>query len=197
MKKKTEKAAPKKKRRSSAGRRSEDSPPAQIAIESSAAAVVAGFTAERDDLIGQLPQQSAMPASEEAFYSRDPFSADYTDFVKEKGRLKRQARARVDGELRADLLAKPYLMEVPDEAAHRGAGAVWRSLRDQLHNESLGVIDGSDIEEIKLLERELKARKLIVAAVSTGIDDLLKRVGHRLNDLEGGKKPIQGDKARD
>ena len=149
---------------------------------------VAGFTADRDSYLSQsLPDGVAfsgvLPESEEAFYARDPFSADYADFLKSKGAARRtERRARVDEGLRASLLERPFLMEKPEEAAHRGATAVWRSLKDQLKQESHKIIDDSDASELQALESELASRQALVSAVGKGIDMLLKRLRQRLHD---------------
>ena len=149
---------------------------------------VAGFTADRDSYLSQaLPEgvdvSGVLPESEEAFYARDPFSADYADFLKSKGAARRSGRkARVDEGLRASLLERPYLMEKPEEAAHRGAAAVWRSLKDQLKQESQKIIDGSDASDLQALESELASRQALVTAVGRGIEMLLKRLRQRLNE---------------
>ena len=149
---------------------------------------VAGFTADRDSYLSQaLPAgvdtSGVLPESEEAFYARDPFSADYADFLKSKGAARRSGRkARVDEGLRASLLERPYLMEKPEEAAHRGAAAVWRSLKDQLKQESQKIIDGSDASDLQALESELASRQALVTAVGRGIEMLLKRLRQRLNE---------------
>ena len=149
---------------------------------------VAGFTADRDSYLSQaLPDgvefSGVLPETEEAFYARDPFSADYADFLKSRGIARRTERkARVDEGLRASLLERPYLMEKPEEAAHRGAAAVWRSLKDQLKQESHKIIDDSDPSELQALESELASRQALVLAVSRGIEMLLKRLRQRLHD---------------
>lgn len=155
-----------------------------------AQASIADFSAERDDFLEQVMPPNAMPEDEEAFYARDPFSADYADFLKGKGDLRRTLR--VNGDLREDLLARPHLMHTPEEAAHRGAAAVWRSLRDQLHNESLAVMDGSDREELLMLQRDLEARKAVVDSVGKGLEGLLKRLKQRLTEVEAAPpEPVQ------
>lgn len=141
---------------------------------------IGDFTAGRDDLLSAAVPATLLPDSEEAFYARDPFSADYADFLKDKADLRREKTARVDLELRADLLAKPHLMAKPEESTHRGAAAVWRSLRDQIKNESLGILDRSDPEELLLLQRELRTRQMVLESVAKGVDGLLKRVEQRL-----------------
>ncbi len=152
-------------------------------------AAVAEFSSGRDALLEGSVPATLLPDSEEAFYARDPFSADYADFLKEKGQLRRDKAARVDEDLRADLLARPFLMERPEESTHRGAAAVWRSLRDQLKNESLAILDGSDPQELLMLQRELQARKMVLESVGKGIDGLLKRVEQRLDDTDALQKP--------
>lgn len=153
------------------------------------AAGIAGFTADRDSYLAQaLPEGVAfsgvLPESEEAFYARDPFSADYADFLKSKGAARRTERkARVDEGLRASLLERPFLMDKPEETAHRGAAAVWRSLKDQLKQESQKIIDDSDPAELQALESELASRQALVIAVGKGIDMLLKRLRQRLHEV--------------
>ena len=155
-------------------------------------AAVAEFSSGRDALLEGSVPATLLPDSEEAFYARDPFSADYADFLKEKGQLRRDKAARVDEDLRADLLARPVLMERPEESTHRGAAAVWRSLRDQLKNESLAILDGSDPQELLMLQRELQARKMVLESVGKGIDGLLKRVEQRLDDTDAPQKTLKG-----
>lgn len=144
---------------------------------------IGDFTSGRDDLLSAAVPATLLPDSEEAFYARDPFSADYADFLKDKADMRRDKAPRVDAELRADLLVKPHLMAKPEESTHRGAAAVWRSLRDQLKNESLAILDRSDPEELLMLQRELRARQMVLESVSKGVDGLLKRVEQRLTDL--------------
>ena len=152
------------------------------------AAGIAGFTADRDSYLSQaLPEgvdtSGVLPESEESFYARDPFSADYADFLKSRSAARRSGRkARVDEGLRASLLERPYLMEKPEAAVHRGAAAVWRSLKDQLKQESQKIIDDSDAAELQTLESELASRRALVMAVGKGIDMLLKRLRQRLNE---------------
>lgn len=143
---------------------------------------VGEFTSGRDDLLSSAVPATLLPDSEEAFYARDPFSADYADFLKDKAEMREQKAPRVDAELRADLLAKPYLMARPEESTLRGAAAVWRSLRDQLKNESLAILDRSDPEELLMLQRELRARQMVLASVTKGVDGLIKRVEQRLDE---------------
>ena len=147
-------------------------------------AAVLGFGSERDSLLdGQVPPTN-LPDTEEAFYARDPFSADYADFLKYKRDIREEeAQPRVDEGLRADLLRRPHLMERPEESTHRGAAAVWRSLKDQLKNESLEILDRSDPEELQMLRRELSARQMVLASVGKGIEGLIKRVDQRLAEL--------------
>lgn len=150
---------------------------------------VAGY-AEQDgaNIDAMVPQtvqvHGILPEDEEAFYARDPFSADYADFLKYKGDARRaEKRARIDEGLRASLLEKPMLMDKPEEAAHRGAAAVWRSLKDQLHQELEKLIDVSDETELDALERDIASRRTLVAAVSRGLDMLLERVRQRRKAL--------------
>jgi hypothetical protein len=126
-----------------------------------------------------------LPETVDAFYARDPFSADYVDFLKYKGQARRAERqTKIDLGLRASLLEQPLIMEKPEEAAFRGSAAVWRSLRDQLRMESDKLIDESDPFELDALERDLNARKAIVGAVGRGLDMLLKRVQQRKSEPE-------------
>lgn len=141
---------------------------------------IGDFTSGRDDLLSAAVPATLLPDSEEAFYARDPFSADYADFLKDKADLRREKAPRVDAELRADLLVKPHLMAKPEESTHRGAAAVWRSLRDQLKNESLAILDRSEPEELLLLQRELRARQMVLESVAKGVEGLIKRVEQRL-----------------
>jgi hypothetical protein len=148
-----------------------------------AQAAVAEFSAGRDSLLEGAVPPTLVRDSEEAFYARDPFSADYVDFLRDKAEIGRTRETRVDAELRADLLARPYLMERPEESTNRGAAAVWRSLKGQLANEGLSILDGSDPEELLMLQRDLQARKMVLDSVAKGVDGLLKRVEQRLGDL--------------
>jgi hypothetical protein len=161
-----------------------------------AQAAVAEFSSGRDSLLDGAVPPTLLPDSEEAFYARDPFSADYADFLKGKADIRWAKEAAVDQEMRADLLARPHLMERPEESTHRGAAAVWRSLKDQLKNESLTILDRSDPEELLMLQRELQARKLVVDSVAKGVEGLLKRVEQRLGELsrstDGGKPKAKG-----
>lgn len=141
------------------------------------------FTSGRDDVLSAAVPETLLPDSEEAFYARDPFSADYADFLKNKADMRQDKAPRVDTELRADLLAKPHLMAKPEESALRGAAAVWRSLRDQLKNESLEILDRSDPEELLMLQRELRARQMVLESVTKGVDGLIKRVDQRLDEV--------------
>lgn len=145
---------------------------------------IQSFTTDRDDLLGRTPPESLLPDSEEAFYARDPFSADYADFLKDRGGP-RAGGPRIDAGLRADLLARPHLMTHPEEAAHRGAAAVWRSLRAQLHNEAQGVLDRSDPAELEMLRREMDTRKRVAEGVTRGLDAVIRRVEQRLREVDG------------
>lgn len=166
---------------------------------------VGEFTSGRDDVLSAAVPETLLPDNEEAFYARDPFSADYADFLKSKAEMQRERTPRVDAELRADLLAKPYLMAKPEESALRGAAAVWRSLRDQLKGESLAILDRSDPEELLMLQRELRARQMVLESVAKGVDGLIKRVEQRL-DKDGpapagkitatGSQPESGEPAK-
>lgn len=138
------------------------------------------FTASRDDILSAAVPESLLPDSEDSFYARDPFSADYADFLKGNAEAWRENAASVDNELRANLLAKPYMMTKPEESTLRGAAAVWRSLRDQLKNESLAILDRSDPAELLMLQRELRTRKMLLDSVSKGVTGLLSRVEQRL-----------------
>lgn len=150
---------------------------------------IGDFTAGRDDLLSAAVPATLLPDSEEAFYARDPFSADYADFLKDKAEMRREKAPRVDTGLRADLLAHPHLMAKPEESTHRGAAAVWRSLRDQLKNESLAILDRSDPEELLMLQRELRARQMVLDSVAKGVEGLLKRVEQRLAEGPAAASP--------
>lgn len=160
-----------------------DMPYAAVQDVDIAQAAVAEFSSGRDVLLEGAIPPTLLPDSEEAFYARDPFSADYADFLKTKADIRRTNDAPVDAEMRADLLARPHLMERPEESTHRGASAVWRSLKDQLKNESLTILDRSDPEELQMLLRELRVRKMVVDSVAKGVDGLLTRVEQRLGEL--------------
>lgn len=160
-----------------------DMPFAAIQDVDIAQAAVAEFSSGRDALLEGAVPPTLLPDSEEAFYARDPFSADYADFLKTKADIRWAKEAPVNAEMRADLLARPHLMERPEESTHRGASAVWRSLKDQLKNESLTILDRSDPEELQMLLRELRVRKMVVDSVAKGVDGLLKRVEQRLGEL--------------
>ena len=147
------------------------------------------FTDSRDDILSSAMPETLLPDSEEAFYARDPFSADYADFLKSKAEIRQEKASRVDEDLRANLLEKPFLMAKPEESTLRGAAAVWRSLRDQLKNESLQILDRSDPEELLMLQRELRARQMVLESVTKGVDGLIKRVEQRLS--EGGPAPAR------
>lgn len=161
-------------------------PPAQADIQGVEMDLTHGggigeFTSGRDDLLSGAVPESLLPDNEEAFHARDPFSADYVDLLRNKADMRHETTTRVDSELRTDLLAKPYLMATPEESTLRGAAAVWRSLRDQIKNESLAILDRSDPEELLLLKRELRARQMVLESVAKGVDGLIKRVEQRLD----------------
>ncbi len=144
------------------------------------------FAADRDEFLDVDIPESALPQTEDDFLSRDPFSADYVEFQHAKAELRREVEGHVKTELREDMLVKPHLMKKPEEGAHRGAAAVWRSLRDQLHEESLAQIDTSGKEELLLLKNDLITRKAVVDTVSEGIGNLLKRLDGRLKAFDEG-----------
>jgi hypothetical protein len=156
-------------------------------------AAIAGFSADRDAFLAHdLPQgalaSGVLPETVEDFFARDPFSADYANFLKEMSRQRSGRRAKsapeVNLSLRANLLERPYLMERPEEGALRGSAAVWRSLKDQLRQESEKLIDTSDVHDLLALERDLRGRKSLITSVVRGIDMLLKRLQQRL-EAEG------------
>jgi hypothetical protein len=173
-----------------------DMPFAAVQDVDIAQAAVAEFSSGRDSLLEGAVPPTLVRDSEEAFYARDPFSADYADFLKGRAEITRAREARVDKEMRANLLARPHLMERPEESTSRGAAAVWRSLKDQLANESLTILDRSDPEELLMLQRELQARKMVLDSITKGVDGLLKRVEQRLGELsrttDGDKLPAHG-----
>ncbi len=138
---------------------------------------------ERDLFLDEALVRDPMPDSRDEIAARDPFSADYMEFLREKALRNRVDPREVDTELRANLLEKPYLTERPEEAGLRGAAAVWRSLRDQIHEESLNLIDTSGRHELLILQRELIARKTIVETVDKGLGMLLDRLRQRLEEL--------------
>jgi hypothetical protein len=157
-----------------------------VAFNDLDASTVATFASERDEILGVAPEASLLPETEEAFYARDPFSADYGDMLHDRKDLR---LTRVNQTLREDLLEKPYLMERPEEGATRGAAAVWRSLRAQLHGTSVDLPDGSDPEELRLLKRELEAHRMVVESLTKGLDGLVKRIGQRLDELKAEPAP--------
>ena len=136
---------------------------------------------EQDILFEGEAPDDGLPQSEDEFFARDPFSADYVMFRRGQAELRRVKRARVNEQLRSDMLERPHLMEKPAEAGNRGAAAVWRSLRDLLRSETETLIDSSSLEELMLLKRELEARKAIVEAVNAGLLQQLKRLEQRLS----------------
>lgn len=138
---------------------------------------------ERDQILDDALLSGPLQETEEEIGSRDPFAADYLEFLRGKAVRQRKDPRRVDAELRANLLEKPYLTERPEEAGLRGAAAVWRSLRDQIREESLNMLDTSKRDELLMLQRELKARKSIVESVDHGLGLLLQRLKQRLDTL--------------
>ena len=122
-----------------------------------------------------------LPQTEDEFYDRDPFSADYVLFRRSQSAVAREKRARVNENMRKDMLEHPHLLDNPAEASNRGAAAIWRSLRDLLRNESKELIDTSSLEELMLLKRDLETRKAVVEAVNTGLEHQLKRLEQRLS----------------
>ena len=149
---------------------------------------------DSDLFLDEAMIRDPMPDARDEIAARDPFSADYMEFLKDKAARNRVDPRRVDSELRANLLEKPYLTERPEEAGLRGAAAVWRSLRDQIREESLNLMDASGREELLLLQRELSARKAIVATVDKGLDILLNRLEQRLSALSSdNRSTIVGD----
>jgi len=137
-----------------------------------------------DDLRGDeddLPDQG-LAAYEQRSVEQDPFVADYASNLKRMARDRKGAR--VDRQLRASLLEHPHLFPTPEEHGQRGGAAVWRSLRDQLHDESLELVDSSSRSELLALKRELESRRAIVAAVEKGLGHLLERLERRLEEGE-------------
>ncbi len=143
-------------------------------------ATLTAFAADRDALIDDMVPAAALPADRDEFYHRDPFSGDYVDYVNAREGSRTDGGAKVARKLREDLLSKPHLLPKPEEGANRGAAAVWRSLRDQLHQESLGMIDSSDREELLILKGDLMTRKALVDSVGEGLTNLIKRLDQRL-----------------
>lgn len=139
------------------------------------------FAFERDVLLdGDIPD-SALPQDEDALFDRDPFSADFVAYRIGQSQRRKEKYKALNEQLRDDLLEHPHLLEKPAESGTRGAAAVWRSLRDLLRGETEGIIDGSSVEELKMLKRELETRKAIVEAVNTGLQHQLKRLEQRLS----------------
>lgn len=138
------------------------------------------FGTERDTLLsGELPD-SALPQDETEFAARDPFSADFILFRLDRSKRRGQQKARLNKQLRADLLEKPHLMENPAESGTRAGAAVWRSLRDLLRGETQALIDNSELEELLMLKRELTTRKAFAEAVNSGLESQLLRLEQRI-----------------
>lgn len=154
--------------------------PSEAAPPDPADARVLMYAAERDSLLGEPLAETTLPESEDEFAARDPFSSDYLEFQKANLEQRRFEQRKVDGQLRADLLARPHLMKEPGESGTRGAAAVWRSLRDILRQESATLMDSSRLDELLDLKRELEGRKGIVEAVATGLDKQLQRLDQRI-----------------
>ena len=142
------------------------------------------FASDRDSFLTEDLPQSFLPQGEEEFMSRDVFSADYVEFLYAKRDVNESVRG-VNAALRESLLEKPHLMEKPEEGAHRGAAAVWRSLKDHLHNETLDRVDSSGREELVQIRNELELRRAVVRALDQRMGDLLKRLDDRMSALEG------------
>ncbi len=134
---------------------------------------------EWDELVPNELAVAALPGDREEFMARDPFSEDYVLFRKERAAAKQNEEV-VNAKVRDDLLEKPYLMPNPVEEGVNGAAAVWRSLRDILHEESRKLIDTSGKTELMMLRRELLTRKAIVEAVNAGIANQLERLDKRV-----------------
>lgn len=179
-----------------AGRRADAPDPSPLGPEAQAAAGLApvsattlaegamsSFAASRDELMAGVPTESLLPGSEEAFHARDPFSADYAEFLRGTADRREVQAPRVDTGLRTDLLAHPYLLARPEEAAQRGAAAVWRSLRNQLLQDPTALPDSSTREELQQLRRDIGAQKLLVDSVARGIDMQLRRIDQRLAEF--------------
>ncbi len=170
-------------KRRAPGRRAESPLPSSepVRFDDLDPSAIATFSSDRDGVLGSASPESLLPETEEAFYARDPFSADYAEMLRERGESR--GPRRVNAELRADLLERPWLMERPEEGGHRGAAAVWRSLRAQLHQTGLDLPDSSDAEELRLLQRELETHRMVIESVTKGLDGLLKRIAQRLEVL--------------
>ncbi len=151
-------------------------------------ATLVAFAADRDSFLTEELPESLLPQGEEEFMSRDLFSADYVEFLYAKRDVNETVRG-VNRGLRESLLEKPHLMEKPEEGAHRGAAAVWRSLRDQLHEESLQKIDSSERDELLLMRSELELRRAVVESVAKGLGALLKRLDDRLAAIGAEDEP--------
>lgn len=146
-------------------------PPAGVA-----GTAMEAFVSSRDaDLGGNVPP-SALPATDEEFRDRDPFSADYADFWEDQRAAKIKKEGQVDQEMRADLLAQPHLMENPEESAMRGSAAVWRSLRGILGRDVEAILDSSNLSELDAFRRELESRQILVDAVSDTMGAQVKRL---------------------
>lgn len=156
-----------------------------------AEATEAMFAFEREMVLDGVTPEYSLPQSEDEFYARDPFSADYVLFRHEQSQKRQEKRARVNVQLRADLLERPHLMEKPGEAGSRGAAAVWRSLRDLLRNQTEALIDSSSLDELMMLKRELETRKAIVEAVNTGLEHQLTRLEKRLSVYDSAETEIK------
>lgn len=167
-------------RQAAVGSGSEGAEEIGASLQSLENATLTAFAADRDEMLEDMVPDAALPADKDEFYHRDPFSADYVDFVHEREGARTDGGAKVDRKLRDDMLAQPHLLQKPEESANRGAAAVWRSLRDQLHEESLEMIDTSDREELLILKGDLMTRKALVDSVGEGLTNLIKRLDQRL-----------------
>ncbi len=149
-------------------------------------ATLVSFASDRDGFLTEELPASLLPQGEDEFVARDLFSSDYVEFLYRKRDVNEAVRG-VNKGLRESLLEKPHLMEKPEEGAHRGAAAVWRSLRDQLHEETLQKIDASGREELLLMRSELELRRAVVESVGAGMGDLLKRLDDRVAAIDAGE----------
>lgn len=132
----------------------------------------------------ELPGQS-LAAYEADAAGQDRFSPEHLD--RASALSERRPVRKVDEELRADLLERPHLFANPQENGRRGLVAVWRSLKDQLRDETLTIIDSSTPSELAMHRRELESRRAVVASVEQGLEILIARIDQRL--AESGEDP--------
>ncbi|MEM1315130.1 MAG: hypothetical protein AAGI51_11280 [Pseudomonadota bacterium] len=142
--------------------------------------------------LDDLPDQS-LAEYEAAAEAADRFSAESLD--RASARSAHRPVRQVDEALRADLLERPHLFATPQENGRRGIVAVWRSLKDQLRDETLKMIDGSSRAELMMHRRELESRRAVVASVEKGLESLLERIDRRL--AEGDDAPPEDERDPD